>query len=107
MALDCKKQLESGYLAIVTRVHHRRFPLVDEERGVVWSNAVLDLGGTVRTIKLTNGETVDMGPFAGRATGIEATEAFKIEGGKIRRVEMVGGSVPYHLNSPWGGLSSR
>ena len=107
MALDCKKQLESGYLAIVTRVHHRRFPLVDEERGVVWSNAVLDLGGTVRTIKLTNGETVDMGPFAGRATSIEATEAFKIEGGKIRRVEMVGGSVPYHLNSPWGGLSSR
>jgi hypothetical protein len=104
MALDCKKQLESGYLAIVTRVHHRRFPLVDEERGVVWSNAVLDLGGTVRSIKLTNGETVDMGAFAGRASSIEATEAFKIEGGKIRRVEMVGGSAPYHLNSPWGGL---
>jgi len=107
MALDCKKQLESGYLAIVTRIHQRRFPLVDEERGVVWANAVLDLGGTVRSIKLTNGETVDMGAFAGRASSIEATEAFKIENGKIRRVEMIGGSVPYHLNSPWGGLSGR
>ena len=107
MALDCKKQFESGYLAIVTRIHQRRFPLVDEERGVVWANAVLDLGGTVRSIKLTNGETVDMGAFAGRASSIEATEAFKIENGKIRRVEMIGGSVPYHLNSPWGGLSGH
>ena len=80
MALDCKKQFESGYLAIVTRIHQRRFPLVDEERGVV---------------------------FAGRASSIEASEAFKIENGKIRRVEMIGGSVPYHLNSPWGGLSGR
>lgn len=107
MALDCKKQLESGYLAIVTRVHQRRYPLVDEERGVVWSNAVFDLGGTVRSIKLTNGETVDMGAFAGRASSIDVTEAFKIEDGKIRRIEMVGGSAPYHLNSPWGGSRGR
>jgi hypothetical protein len=107
MALDCKEQLESGYLAIVTRVHQRRYPLVDEERGVVWSNAVFDLGGTVKSIRLTSGETIDMGGFAGRASSIEVTEAFKIENGKIRRVEMIGGSVPYHLNSPWGGLSGR
>ncbi len=107
MALDCKKQLESGYLAIVTNIHQRRYPLVDEERGVVWSNAILDLGGTVKSIRLTNGETVDMSAFAGRASSIEATEAFKIENGKIRRIEMIGPSVPYHLNSAWGGLSGR
>jgi hypothetical protein len=107
MALDCKKQLESGYLAIVTSVHQRRFPLVDEDRGVVLSNAIFDLGGTVRSIGLTNGETVDMGAFAGRASSIEVTEAFKIENGRIRRIEMLGSSVPYHLNSAWGGLSGR
>jgi len=107
MALDCKKQLESGYLAIVTSVHHRRFPLVDEERGIVWTNGVFDMGGTVREIKLTSGETVDMKAFAGRASSILLAEAFKIESGKIRRVEMIGPSAPYHLNSPWGGLSGR
>jgi hypothetical protein len=107
MALDCKKQLESGYLAIVTDVHHRRYPLVDVERGVVWSNGIFDLGGTVGSIRLTNGETVDMSAFAGRASSIEITEAFKIENGKIRRIEMIGPSVPYHLNSAWGGLSGR
>jgi hypothetical protein len=107
MALDCKRQLESGYLAIVTHVHQRRYPLVDEERGVVWSNAIFDLGGTVRSIRLTNGETVDMSAFAGRASSIEVTEAFKITNGKIRRIEMIGPSVPYHLNSAWGGISGR
>ena len=108
MGLGCKAQLESGYLGIVTNVHHRRFPLVDEERGVVWAYCVFDMGGTVRTIKLKNGETADMSQFAGRASSIEVTEAFRIENGKIRRVEMVGSSAPYHLNPAWpGGLSGK
>jgi hypothetical protein len=107
MGAGCKEQFESGYLAIVTSIHQRRFPLVDVERGVVYANAILDLGGTVRSIRLTNGETVDMSAFAGRAASIEATEAFKIEKGEIRRIEMIGPSVPYHLNSAWGGSSGR
>ncbi len=108
MGLNCKQQLESGYLGIVTNVHHRRFPLVDEERGIVWANCVFDMGGTVPTIRLNTGETADMGQFFGRASSIEVTEAFRIENGKIRRVEMIGSSVPYHLNPAWpGGLSGR
>jgi hypothetical protein len=48
-----------------------------------------------------------MGAFAGRASSIEVTEAFKIENGLIRRIEMIGGSAPFHLNSLWGGLTGR
>jgi hypothetical protein len=33
------------------------------------------------------------------------TEAFLIENGKIRRVEMIGPPAVYHMNSPWGGLT--
>ena len=107
MGAGCKEQFESGYLAIVTNVHQRRFPLVDVERGVVYANAILDLGGTVRSVTLRSGETVDMSAFAGRASSIDATEAFKIENGLIRRIEMIGPSVPFHLNSAWGGLSGH
>ena len=108
MALDCKGQLESGYLGIVTNIHSRRFPLVDVERGIVYAYCVFDMGGTVETIRLSSGEVVDMGAFAGRASSIDVTEAFRIENGEIRRVEMIGSSVPYHLNSAWpGGLSGR
>jgi len=107
MELDCKKQLESGYLGIVNNIHHRRFPLVDEERGVVWANCVFDMDGTVSTIKLTSGEVADMSNFAGRASSIDVTEAFRIENSKIRRVEMIGPSVPYHFNSPWPAVSGQ
>jgi hypothetical protein len=108
MGLNCKQQLESGYLGIVTNVHHRRFPLVDEERGVVWSYCIFDMNGTVRTIKLTNGEVADMAAFAGRASSIEVVEAFRIENNKIRRVEMIGSGMTYHFNPAWpGGLSGK
>jgi hypothetical protein len=33
------------------------------------------------------------------------SEAFLIENRLIRRVEMIGPSATYHINSPWGGLS--
>jgi hypothetical protein len=107
MALGCKAQFESGYYAIVNRIHHRRFWLVDEERGVVWAYSIFDMNGTVHAIKLTNGEEVSMRAFS-RPSSIEVTEAFRIENGKIRRVEMVGSSVPYHLNPGWpGGVSGH
>jgi len=108
MGSGCREQLESGYLGIVTNVHQRRFPLVDEERGVVWAYTIFDMGGTVRSITLTTGEVADMSAFAGRASSIEVTEAFRIENNQIRRVEMIGSSVPYHFNSAWpGGLSGK
>ena len=107
MGSDCKTQLLSGYLAIVNNVHHRRFPLVDEERGVVWANCIFDMDGTVSQIKLaTTGEIADMSGFAGRASSIHVSEAFRIENGLIRRVEMIGTGVLYHLNSTWGPFLS-
>ncbi len=106
-ALPCKKQLESGYYAVATRIHSRRYPVVDEERGIVLAYAMFDMNGTVRTITLTDGRVVDMSNFS-RPSGIEVTEAFKIENGMIRGIEMVGGSVPYHFTSAWpGGLSGK
>jgi hypothetical protein len=109
MGEDCKGQLESGYLGIVTEIHNRRFPLVDVERGVVFAYCIFDMGGTVETITLaTTGETVSMAAFAGRESSIDVTEAFRIENGLIRRVEMIGSVTQFHLQPDWpGGLSGR
>ena len=61
--MSCMAQFKSGYYAIVTRIDHRRFPIVDQERGVVWANVIFDQNGTVQTIHLTNGQTVSMKNF--------------------------------------------
>jgi hypothetical protein len=105
-AMDCMSQFKLGYYFVVQNIHHRRYPLVDSERGVVWSHAVFDQG-TVNEGTLSDGRKYTFKGF-NRPSSILISEAFLIESGKIRRVEMIGPSSTYHLNSAWpGGLSGR
>jgi len=66
---------------------------------------VLDQG-TVNSGTLSDGRPYTFNGF-NHPSSILFTEAFLIEHGKIRRVEMVGPSVPFHMSSPWGGLSGN
>jgi len=103
-SLDCLSQFKLGIYFVVQSIHSRRYPLVDQERGVVWSNAVFDQG-TVHKGTLSDGRPYEFKGF-NRPSSILVSEAFLIENGKIRRVEMIGPSAFYHLDSPWpGGLS--
>jgi len=99
--MDCLSQFKLGYYFVVQNIHDRRYPVVDQERGIVWSHVVFDQG-TVNSGVLSTGQEYTFRGF-NRPSSILVTEAFLIENGKIRRVEMVGPSVPYHLNSPWPG----
>jgi hypothetical protein len=105
-AMDCMTQFKLGYYFVVQSIHGRRYPVVDQERGVVWAHGVIDQG-TVNSGVLSNGRPFTFNGF-NRPSSILFTEAFLIEQGKIRRVEMVGPSAPFHMNSPWpGGLSGN
>lgn len=103
-AMDCLSQFKLGYYFVVQNIHERRYPVVDQERGIVWSHAVFDQG-TVNSGVLSTGEKYTFRGF-NRPSSILVTEAFMIENGKIRRVEMVGPSASYHLNSAWPGSRS-
>jgi hypothetical protein len=103
-SMDCMSQFKLGIYFVVQSIHGRRYPVVDQERGIVWAHAVFDQG-TVSKGVLSDGRPYEFKGF-NRPSSILVTEAFLIENGKIRRVEMIGPSVSYHLNSPWpGGLS--
>ncbi len=105
-SMDCLSQFKMGLYFVVQSIHHRRYPLVDNERGVVWAHTVFDQG-TVNEGVLSTGEPYKY-PGFNRPASILVTEAFLIESGKIRRVEMIGPGVSYHLNTPWpGGLSGN
>jgi len=100
-AMDCLSQFKMGLYYVVQNIHNRRYPLVDSERGVVWAHSVFDQG-TVNQGVLSDG-TKHSYPGFNRPSSILVTEAFLIENGKIRRVEMIGPSATYHINSPWPG----
>jgi hypothetical protein len=104
-AMDCLAQFKLGYYFVVQSIHDRHYPVVDTERGVVWSHAVFDQG-TVNEGVLSDGRKYAFKGF-NRPSSILVTEAFLIESGKIRRVEMIGPSSTYHLRSPWPSLTGN
>jgi hypothetical protein len=103
-SMDCLSQFKLGIYFVVQNIHDRRYPLVDRVRGIVWAHAIFDQG-TVSKGVLSDGRPYEFKGF-NRPSSILVIEAFLIENGKIRRVEMIGPSVLYHLNSPWPGALS-
>jgi len=100
-SMDCLTQFQKGLYYVVQNIHHRRYPLVDQERGVVWAHCTFDQG-TVNSGVLSDG-TKHSYPGFNRPSSILVSEAFLIENGKIRRVEMIGPAATYHITSPWPG----
>jgi hypothetical protein len=99
-AWGCKEQFESGLIHFVTRIRDRRFVAVDRERGIVFSFGFFDhAGGKSRYFKTPDGRDVVAGPTEPWTWQI--AELFKIEKGKIRRIEAVLHRCPYGMNSGW------
>ena len=109
-AMGCAEQFKLGYFNFVRRVRDRRFVAVDRERGLAMVIVELDEpAGKYATFKLADGREITAGPS--RPTSIAAFEMYKIEGGKLRRVEAVQHDVPYGMLSGWSsyedGMSSK
>jgi hypothetical protein len=79
--MSCKKQFEVALRNTVSRVRDRRFVAVDRERGIVFAFAFFDHEGINWTWQLG--------------------ELFKIEDGKIRRIEAIFDRGRYGINSGW------
>jgi hypothetical protein len=97
---SCKEQFESGLIHFVTRIRDRRFVAVDHERGIVFSFCFFDhAAGKTRYFKSPDGRDVVAGPT--EPWTWQVAELFKIEKGKIRRIEAVLQRCPYGMNSGW------
>jgi hypothetical protein len=107
---SCKEQFASGLLHFVTRIRDRRYVAVDPERGLVFSFVFFDhAAGKTRTFETPSGRTVTAGPP--QPWTWELAEMFKLENGKIRRIEAIMDRAPYGMNSGWStwedGRSTR
>jgi hypothetical protein len=108
-AWGCREQFESGLIHFVWRIRDRRFVAVDQERGLVYAFGFFDHAlGKDRTYQTKDGRTVTGGPV--NPWTWQLAEMFRIEKGKIRRIEAVLQQCPYGMNSGWStwqeGLSS-
>jgi len=108
VAQGCEAQFKLGLYLINKRVRERRYPIVDEERGIVVGTAFFDHANFFDSYETTDGKvrkTALKWP-----NSISLMEAFKIRRGLIYRVEAVFTYVPYFMHSPWTdppGLTHR
>ena len=97
---SCKEQFESGLIHFVTRIRDRRYVAVDVERGLVFSFAFFDhAAGDTRHYKAPDGRAVTGGPTTPWTW--QLAEMFRIEKGKIRRIEAILERAPYGMGSGW------
>lgn len=97
--LGCSEQFEKGHFLFDDRLRGRRFPLVDEEKGLVLAGGFIDHTGKLVDITWTDGtkaKSVFHYPHS-----FVLLELFKIVDGKIAAVEAVFVTVPYNMPSAW------
>lgn len=97
-AMSAKEQFETGFFRFVTRIRDRRFPVIDEARGLVFAFAFFDHDGTVRDYTLADGTPrrgIDR-PFTWMIA-----EAFRVERGLLTRIEALMTEVPYGHRFGW------
>jgi hypothetical protein len=101
--LSCGDQLDTGISAQLSRVRDPRFPLVDEERGVVHVVMFFDHTGVQppATVRYKDGEVTPLVRRRFTPSSYMCSEVFKIEDGRIKQIEVVLLTVPYRMASGW------
>jgi hypothetical protein len=99
-SLGCEAQFQTGFLGFVTKIRERRF-LVDEERQAVLAFTTFDHNGTVRTLPSVNGKFSPIPAYFDVPRTLHASEAFRLRGDKLFRIEMTLTEVPYGMSSPF------
>ncbi len=97
--LSCEEQFRLGQYRYDDRLRGRRYPLVDEERGLVLACGFIDHCGRLADYELTDG-TRRTSPIR-RPHTFYFMEVFKIRDDAIQQIESNFITVPYHMPSPW------
>lgn len=97
--LGCADQFRTGYFRYDDRVRDRRYPLVDEERGLLLTGVFIDHSGKLRSYKLTDGRVLESAFKT--PSSLTILELFKIRSGKILQIAVVMTRVPYNMPPVW------
>jgi hypothetical protein len=89
--MSCGAQFATGFTKVITRVQERRFPVVDEERGMVLSIIRFDHSGKNKTITWADGTEHKVNPPFDQPYSFFIAELFKIVDGKINLSAIRGG----------------
>lgn len=99
LSLGCADQLKTRNFQPDTLIRDRRFAVIDEERGLVFVLGFFDHDAKLRSYQLADGRTVKQTRTAPWTW--EIAEMFKIQDGKIMRVEAIVNTGIYGMKAGW------
>jgi len=99
LGLGCADQIKTRNFQPDTLIRDRRFAVIDEERGLVFVLGFFDHDATLRSYTLADGRTVKQTRTAPWTW--EIAEMFKIQDGKIMRIEALVNPAPYGMKAGW------
>ena len=98
-AMGCEEQFRLGIYRYDDALRARRFPLIDEERGLILAFGFIDHSGRLGRYQLADGSW-NQSPIR-RPHSFYLGEVFKVDHGVIQQIEANFISVPYGMPSPW------
>ncbi len=99
LGLGCADQIKTRNFQPDTLIRNRRFAVIDEERGLVFVLGFFDHDATLRSYTLADGRSAKQTRTAPWTW--EIAEMFKIQDGKIMRVEALVNPAPYGMKDGW------
>ncbi|KAK0741618.1 hypothetical protein B0T21DRAFT_432710 [Apiosordaria backusii] len=102
-SLSCAAQFRTGFYGYITRIRDRRFIVVDEERQAVFSFAMLDHDGSVRTVPSNgvNGTAKRIPEYHDVPRSLHVAGAFQVGSKGTYRIETTKVEVPYGSRAPF------
>jgi hypothetical protein len=100
-ALSCGAQLSTKIFTYIQSVSPRRFPIVDDERGLVLAIVRFNHPATAQTVEVPGRGKMTMGKYSTWPNSTEIAELFKIKDRKIREISAVIVTQPYKAPTGW------
>jgi hypothetical protein len=97
----CSAQLDTHIFDYIQKIYPRRFLIVDEERQTVFGFFMFQHPGDITWVNVPGQGRHEMPGAAKRPFNVDVAELFRIQDGKIRKVEALMTSLPYGAKSPF------
>ncbi len=100
-ALGCRDAMNTHVLQYITMVRPRHLLIIDEQKGLVLGFPRFVHRGNVREMKIVGVPGIDTMPMNFGPNDLQASEMFKISGGKIHAIEATGFINAYMAPTGW------
>ena len=100
-AMGIRENMNTHIWSYIHSIDPRRIVVIDERAGIIVGMFMFNHPGNIKFAEVPGVGKVPMPPVTLRPSSVLMGEFFKIEGGKIRRIEGVSIALPYGAKTGW------